>query len=43
MTNSFLLALKMPEIDLDFDDQELFKDNERADGGKFCECGYFIC
>ena len=43
LTNSFLLVLELPELDLDLDDQKLSEDTERGGGAKFCEYGSFIC
>ena len=34
MTNSFLLALELPEQDLDLDDQEPFEYTDRTGGAK---------
>ena len=38
-----MLALEVPDLDLDLDDRELFEDTERSDGAKFCEHVSFIC
>ena len=35
LTNSFLIALELLELDLDLDKEELFKDTERTGGAKF--------